>query len=268
MNSHELAWKIRRHAIEMTHISNGSHIGAALSIADIVAVLYTYFVDIEQIKNKAKERTRVVLSKGHAGAAIYSALAEKGLLPVEELLTHYANGSRLSGHVSHKGVPGVEISTGSLGQGVCMAAGLALAGKKDKLAYRTFAIVGDGETDEGSVWEMALFARQQQLNKFTIIIDHNRMQGLGDTSKVLDMLDIKKKWEVFGWNVLKINGHDHEALKKALEMVDATRPTCVIADTIKGKGISFMENNNVWHYRAPQGEDYTKAIAELERCKP
>ena len=268
MNSIDLAWKIRRHAIEMTHISNGSHIGAALSIADIVAVLYTHFVDIDKIKNKNVNRTRVILSKGHAGAAIYAVLAEKGLMPIEELKTHYADGSRLSGHVAHKNVPGVEVSTGSLGQGVCMAAGIALAGKKDHKNYRTFAIVGDGECDEGSVWEMALFARQYRLNNFTVIVDHNRMQGLGDTAKILDMLDMKKKWEAFGWNVIELDGHNHKQLKEAFSIIDENRPTCVIADTIKGKGISFMENNNLWHYRAPQGEDYEKAVNELESCKP
>lgn len=268
MNSEELAWKIRRHGIEMTHISNGSHIGAVLSIADIVAVLYTDFVDIEKLKQKAKDRTRVILSKGHAGAVIYAALAEKGLIPVEELKTHYANGSRLSGHVSHKNVPGVEVSTGSLGQGVGMAAGIALAGKKNGLEYRTFAIVGDGECDEGSVWEMALFAHQQKLTNFTVIVDHNKQQGLGDTSKIMDMMDIKKKWEDFGWNTVEIDGHNHKALKKAMSIVDSTRPTCIIADTIKGKGVPFMENNVLWHYRAPQGEDYTKAIEALEAIRP
>jgi transketolase len=149
-----------------------------------------------------------------------------------------------------------------------MAAGIALAGKKNGLEYRTFAIVGDGECDEGSVWEMALFAHQQKLTNFTVIVDHNKQQGLGDTSKIMDMMDIKKKWEDFGWNTVEIDGHNHKALKKAMSIVDSTRPTCIIADTIKGKGVPFMENNVLWHYRAPQGEDYTKAIEALEAIRP
>ena len=268
MNSEELAWKIRRHVVEMTHISHGSHIGAALSIADILAVLYTDFVDIEKIKSNDKERTRVILSKGHAGAAMYAVLAEKGLIPIEELKTHYTDGSKLSGHVSHKKVLGVEISTGSLGQGVCMAAGIALVGKKDNRTYKTFVIAGDGECDEGSVWEMALFSHQHKLNNLILIVDHNRLQGLGDTSKILDMIDMTEKFKSFGWNTLNIDGHNHKELTKAFATIDKEKPTCIIADTIKGKGISFMENNNLWHYRDPQGVDYDNAVMELERCRP
>ena len=268
MNSEELACRIRRHVVEMTHISHGSHIGSALSIADILAVLYTNFVDVEKLKSNDKERTRVILSKGHAGAAMYAALSEIGLIPIEELKTHYADGSRLSGHVSHKNVPGVEISTGSLGQGVGVAAGIALAGNKDKRNFRTFVIAGDGECNEGSVWEMVLFTYQHKLNKLTLIVDRNRLQGLGATSDILDMLDLKKKFEVFGWNALEIDGHNHNELRRAFAAIDAEKPTCVIANTVKGKGISFMENNNLWHYRDPQGVDYENAIAELERCQP
>lgn len=268
MNSEELSWRIRRHVLEMTHVSRGSHIGSALSIVDILAVLYTDFVDIEKLRNNDKNRTRVVLSKGHAGAAIYAVLAEKGLLPVDELKNHYANGSRFSGHVSHKNVPGVEISTGSLGQGVCMAAGIALAGKKDCRDYKTFAIVGDGECNEGSVWEMALFAHQQNLNNFIVIVDHNNLQGFGKTTEILDMLDMKSKFAAFGWNAMSIDGHNHDELRRAFNATDVQKPTAIIANTIKGKGISFMENNNLWHYRDPQGDNYDSAVMELERCRP
>ena len=177
MDSKQLAWLIRRHGIEMTHISHGSHIASVLSVADILAVLYNDIANITPLSVKNVDRDRVILSKGHAGAAIYAALAEKGFFDVKELKTHYADGSRLSGHVSHKGIPGVEFSTGSLGHGVCVAAGIALNAKIENLKYYTYAIVGDGECDEGSVWEMALFANHFKLNKLIVVVDHNKMQS-------------------------------------------------------------------------------------------
>ena len=268
MDSKKLAWNIRRDVLEMVHSAHASHIGSAFSIADILAVLYTDFVDVDQLKHNDKNRTRIILSKGHAGAAIYAALAEIGLLPKKELQTYGMNGSKLSCHVSHNNVTGVEISTGSLGQGVGMAAGIALAGSKAGLDYKTFVIVGDGECNEGSVWEMVLFARQQKLNRLTMIVDCNGLQALGKTVDILDMSDLKKKFESFGWNVKSVNGHNHKDLKAALLTEDADKPTCIIARTIKGKGVSFMENNNLWHYRDPQGDAYTDAVMELERSKP
>ncbi len=252
----------------MAHTAHGSHVGSALSIADIVAVLYGEFVEPGALERRDKNRTRIVLSKGHAGAAIYAALAEIGLMPIEELKTHYADGSRLSGHVSHKGLTGVEVSTGSLGQGVGMAAGMALAGARDGLEYRTFVIAGDGECDEGAIWEMALFARQQRLNRLTLIVDRNELQAYGLTAEIMDLLDLGKKFEAFGWRAVDVDGHDHEQLRRALSKIDETRPTAVIAHTVKGKGVSFMENNNLWHYRDPQGADYENAVRELEACRP
>ena len=268
MKSEILAWNIRRDVLEMAHSAHASHIGSAFSVADIIAVLYTYFVDKEQLLRRDKERSRIILSKGHAGAAIYAALAEIGIIDKSELQTYGTNGSKLSCHVSHNGVNGVEVSTGSLGQGVGMAAGIALAGKKAGLNYRTFVIVGDGECNEGSVWEMVLFTRQQKLNRLTMIVDRNGMQAMGKTEEILDMRDLASKFESFGWHVQSVNGHDHDALKKALLYVDDDKPTCIIADTVKGKGVSFMENNNLWHYRDPQGEAYDNAVIELERQRP
>ena len=180
MDSKKLAWHIRRDVLDMVHFAHASHIGSAFSIADIVAVLYSYFVDIDKLKSHDKERTRIILSKGHAGAAMYAALAEIGLMSKDELKTYGNNGSQLSCHVSHNKVDGVEISTGSLGQGVGMAAGIALAGKKAGLNYKTFVIAGDGECNEGSVWEMVMFARQQKLNRLTMIVDCNGLQALGN----------------------------------------------------------------------------------------
>ena len=219
MESEILAWKIRRDVLEMAHSAHASHVGSAFSVADIVAVLYTYFADLEQIKNGDKKRTRIILSKGHAGTAIYAALAEVGLTDKNELQTYGMNGSKLSCHVSHRGVKGVEISTGSLGQGVCMAAGIALAGKKAGLNYRTFVITGDGECNEGSVWEMILFARQQKLNNLTLIIDRNGLQGGGKTSEILDTEDLAEKIRAFGWNIVGDQDYLRECYKLKAENI-------------------------------------------------
>lgn len=271
MNSEQLAWLIRRHGVEMTYISHGSHIGAILSVADIVAVLYNDVANISPENLKDENRDRIILSKGHAGAAIYAALAEKGFFDREELKTHYADGSRLSGHVSHKGVPGVEFSTGSLGHGACVAAGMALNAKLDKKPYYTYAIVGDGECDEGSIWEMALFANQFKLNQFVVIVDHNKMQSLDFCENTLSLAPFAEKWKAFGWNVLDIDGHNHDELRtafaKAKESTD--KPTVIIANTVKGKGISFMEFDILWHYRFPhEGEEYDGALKELHTAMP
>ena len=271
MNSEQLAWLIRRHGVEMTHISHGSHIGAILSVADIVAVLYNDVANISPENLKDENRDRIILSKGHAGAAIYAALAEKGFFDREELKTHYADGSRLSGHVSHKGVPGVEFSTGSLGHGACVAAGMALNAKLDKKPYYTYAIVGDGECDEGSIWEMALFANQFKLNQFVVIVDHNKMQSLDFCENTLSLAPFAEKWKAFGWNVLDIDGHNHDELRTAFAKAkeSADKPTVIISNTVKGKGISFMEFDILWHYRFPhEGEEYDGALKELHAEMP
>ena len=269
MDSKILAWHIRRDVLDMLHSARASHLGSAFSVADILAVIYTHFADTEALKNNDKKRTRIILSKGHAGAAIYAALYRKGLISYEELKSYGVNGSKLSCHVPYH-LRGIEISTASLGQGIGMAAGIALAGKKAGLHYKTFAIAGDGECNEGSVWEMVMFARHQKLNNLIMIVDCNGMQALDETSKILDMGDFESKFQAFGWNVKSVDGHNHEQLKAALEnSCDVTdTPTCIIAKTVKGKGVSFMENNNLWHYRDPQGADYSNAIIELEAQRP
>ena len=217
-------------------------------------------------------RDRLILSKGHAGAAVYAALAERGFFDVEELSTHYGNGSRLSGHVSHKGVPGVEFSTGSLGHGLAVAAGMALGGKKDKADWLVFCILGDGECDEGSVWEAALQAHQYQLDNLIAVVDHNRMQSLDFCENTIALEPFNDKWASFGWNVMRVDGHDVKALRVAFEQAKANRgtgkPTVIIAETTKGKGVSFMENDILWHYRTPQGEEYEAALKELEALRP
>lgn len=268
MNSIELSWKIRRHGVEMTNLSRGSHIACILSVADIVAVLYSDIANIDPNDPKMPGRDRIILSKGHAGASIYAALAESGFFSVEELKTHYADGSRLSGHVSHKGVPGVELSTGSLGHGLPVGTGMALKAKKDGEDHRVFVIMGDGECDEGSVWEAALFANHFKLDNLCVIIDHNKMQSLDYCENTISLAPLADKWKSFGWNVIEADGHNHDALRDAMRKNNSGKPTLIIAHTIKGKGISYMENNILWHYRPPAGEDYDTAIAELFAKKP
>ena len=267
-----LAWLIRRHGLEMTHISRGSHIGAIFSLAEIMATLYTGVLNVNPAEPKMEGRDRLILSKGHAGAAVYAALAERGFFDVEELSTHYANGSRLSGHVSHKGVPGVEFSTGSLGHGLAVAAGMALGCKKDKADWRVYCVMGDGECDEGSVWEAALQAHQYQLDNLIAVVDHNRMQSLDFCENTIALEPFTDKWASFGWNVMQVDGHDVAALRAAFEQAKANRgtdkPTVIIAETTKGKGVSFMENDILWHYRTPQGEEYEAALKELEAQRP
>lgn len=274
MTSEQLAWKIRRHGIEMTHLSGGSHIAAILSVADIIGVLYTEVLHVDPNRPEWDERDRFILSKGHAGASIYAALAENGFFPVEELRTHYQNGSRLSGHVSHH-LPGVDFSTGSLGHGLSAAAGMAYAAKKDGKTHKVYVVLGDGECDEGSVWEAALFANHFRLNNLVAIVDHNRMQSLDYSENTLELEDFGSKWRAFGWNVIEINGNDHAELREAFRRADAVaageshKPTVIIADTIKGCGISFMERDILWHYRFPHdGWEYDCAINELHAKKP
>ena len=268
-NSEQLAWLIRRHGIEMTHLSGGSHVGAIMSVADIVAVLYADVMKFHVDDPKWDGRDRFILSKGHAGASIYAALAESGFFPVPELKTHYQNGSRLSGHVSHH-LPGVDFSTGALGHGLSAGAGMAMAAKLDHKDYRVFVVMGDGECNEGSVWEAAMFANHFGLSNLVAIVDRNRMQSLDWCEKTMKMDDFVAKWRSFGWNAVEIDGHDHAALKHALQSVEGrTSPTVVIADTIKGKGVSFMENDILWHYRFPHdGWEYDNAVNELYQQKP
>ena len=205
------------------------------------------------------------MSKGHAGAALYAALAECGFFPVAELDRYYQDGSVYSGHVSHKGIPGVEVSTGSLGHGVGMACGMALAGHASEHPFRVFALAGDGECDEGIVWEAALAAGHCHLDNFTLIVDRNGMQAMGPSESVMALEPLGEKWRSFGWEVLDVaDGHDHQQLCRAFAAPSHGRPRCILAHTVKGKGISFMENELLWHYRDPQGEFYDRAVAELE----
>ena len=267
--SEQLAWLIRRHGVEMTALSGGSHIGAILSVADIMGVLYTDILKFDKDDPEWDGRDRFILSKGHSGASVYAALAENGFFSVEELKTHYADGSRLSGHVSHH-LPGVDFSTGSLGHGLSVAAGRALAAKQDGKTFRSFVGLGDGECNEGSVWEAAEFANHFKLDNLVAIVDHNHMQSLDYCNNTLEV-DMEKRWKGFDWNVIVVDGHDHDALRKALTDTSNPehKPTVVIANTVKGKGISFMQNDILWHYRFPhQGWEYNCAVNELHQIMP
>ena len=254
----------------MTHLSGGSHIGSILSVADIVAVLYADVLKFDANNPKWALRDRFILSKGHAGASVYSALAESGFFPVEELKTHYQNGSRLSGHVSH-GVPGVELSTGSLGHGLSIGAGMAIALKQDKSASKVYVVMGDGECDEGAVWEAGLFANHFRLSNLVAVIDYNNMQSIDTCENTLELKNLADKWRAFGWNVIEIDGHNHDELRSAFKTAGNVnnKPTVVIAHTVKGKGVSFMENDILWHYRFPHdGWEYICAVNELFAVKP
>ncbi|MDD3412313.1 MAG: transketolase [Eubacteriales bacterium] len=266
----KLAWQVRMHGLEMTSRGGTSHIGSIFSMADIIAVLYADVMRHDPKNPRWPERDRFVLSKGHAGAAVYATLAECGYFPVSELEKHCQNGSHLSGHVSHKGVPGVEISTGSLGQGMPMAMGMALAAKMAHQEHRVYCVIGDGECDEGAIWESALIAAQYKLDNFIVTIDFNKIQSLAPVDETIRLEPLDQKWASFGWHVIRVNGHDHEALHRAYDEAKAVqgKPVCVIADTVKGKGVSFMENTVLWHYRTARGDEYEAARKELEAQKP
>ena len=264
-SAEELARKIRRSVVEMCHLGKSAHVGAALSMADIVAVLYNDILHVDPANPDMPERDRFILSKGHAGAAVYAALAHCGFMPVETLNQHYQDGSILSGHVSHKGVAGVEMSTGSLGHGLGVAAGMAKAALLQGRKHRVFCLMSDGECDEGSNWEAILFAAHHRLSNLTAIVDYNKMQSLAPVAETLGLEPFADKWIAFGWRVLEVDGHDPQALRNALsdDQADSDQPKCVICHTTKGKGVSFMEDSVLWHYRTPQGEEYEAALKEL-----
>ena len=260
----ELALRLRRHVVRMCGSGGSSHVGSCLSTADIIAVLYGEVLRVDPANPTWPERDRFILSKGHAGACVYAALAERDFFPLEVLDRHYRNGSRLSGHVSHKGVPGVELSTGSLGHGLGVGSGMAMQLRRTGGRQRVYAVLSDGECDEGSTWEAALFAAHHRLSNLCAVIDYNKLQSLAPVSETLGLEPFALKWRAFGWTALQVDGHDHEALKLAFaEAARSERPTCILADTIKGRGVSFMEDQVLWHYRAPRGAELEAALREL-----
>src|SRR5947209_4568819 len=262
----ELARRIRRHSVLMTSRANASHIGSSLSMADLLAVLYGEFLRFDPQRPDWPDRDRFILSKGHGCAALYAVLAETGYFPVERLETFYQDGSPLAGHATHKDVAGVEVSTGSLGHGLSLGTGMALAGKRDGKAHRVWVLLSDGECDEGSTWEAVLFAPHHRLDNLVAIVDYNKIQSLGHVRDVLDLEPLGGKWTAFGWAVREIDGHDLGEIARTFAAlpIASGQPSCVIAHTVKGKGVSFMEDQLLWHYRSPAGEERARALAELD----
>jgi transketolase len=259
------ALRIRLQALRMTSRGGSSHVGAIFSMADILAVLYGGVLHVDPANPKRPDRDRFILSKGHAGAGVYAALAEAGFFPAERLDAHCQDGSVFSGHVSHRGIPGVELSTGSLGHGLSVAAGMAYGAKLDGRTHRVMVLLSDGECDEGSNWEAILFAAHHRLGSLTAIIDYNKIQSLKSVAETVALEPFADKWRAFGWRVSEVDGHDHAALRAALGAPSVTdqAPQCVIAHTVKGKGVSFMEHSVLWHYRTARGEEFAAAEKEL-----
>ena len=261
-----IAAEIRLGALEGVFNAASGHPGGSLSVADIMAYLYFEEMNIRPDDPAWEDRDRLVLSKGHTAPALYSALSLRGFFPREELKTLRQVGSRLQGHPDMKHIPGVDMSTGSLGLGISAACGMALAGKLKNKNYRVYAILGDGECEEGQVWEAAMFAPHYKLDNLCAFIDFNGLQIDGRITDVIDPTPFDAKFEAFGWNVITIDGHDfgqiEEAVNAAKKCTD--RPTVIICNTVKGKGVSFMEDNVKWHGSAPNKEQYDTAVAELD----
>lgn len=261
----KIAIKIRTKAVEMVYNAKSGHPGGSLSLADILAVLYFKELKIDPQRPNDPDRDRVILSKGHASPGFYATLSLRGFFP-ENLLSGFRKlSSKLEGHV-HRGVPGVEASTGSLGQGFGIGVGMALAARMDGKSYRTFVILGDGEIEEGSVWESLMSGYKYKLSNLTVIIDRNRVQQTGRTDDIMPFKDLTSTLASFGWNALEINGHSIpeiiDAIKKAREYTDG--PSVIVANTVKGKGVSYMENNPKYHGSPPANEeDYQKALSEI-----
>ena len=261
-----IAYKIRKHAVSGVHSAKSGHPGGSLSIADIMAVLYFEEMNVDPKNPQNPDRDRFVLSKGHCAPALYGALAEKGFIPKEDIITLRKSDSYLQGHPDMKNIPGVDMSTGSLGQGICAANGMALAAKLDNKDYRVYTILGDGECEEGQVWEAAMFASHYKLDNLVAFLDFNGLQIDGDITKVMNPTPFDKKFEAFGWNVITIDAHNFDEIKAALASAKECKgqPTLILAKSIKGKGVSYMENNAAWHGAAPNDEQYETAAKELD----
>ena len=257
--------KIRQGIIKEVYMAASGHPGGSLSIAEILAVLYFNQMNIDEKNPQAKERDRLVLSKGHTSPALYSALALRGFFDLEELKTFRNINSILQGHPDMKNIPGVDASTGSLGQGLSIANGMALASKMDSEGVRIYCICGDGEIEEGQIWEAAMTSSHYKLDNLCVIVDNNNLQIDGEVSQVMNIYPIDEKFKSFGFEVINIDGHNIEEIIQAFEQAKKVKgkPTVIIANTIKGKGVSFMENKAEWHGKAPNEEQYRQAMLEL-----
>jgi transketolase len=257
--------RIRGRLVQMSHKASTPHLASSLSCVDILTAAYWAALDIDPREPNDPNRDRLILSKGHAATSLYAALALREFFP-EEMLDHYAEpGSCLAEHPSPNCVPGVEAGTGSLGHGLPIGVGHALAGKIQDRAYRVCVVMSDGECNEGSVWEAALMAPAQKLDRLCVVIDYNKWQATGRSNEVMALAPLREKWEAFGWNAIEVDGHDISALVDLLRAFPTVpgKPTAIVAHTVKGKGVSFMEDDNNWHYRIPNEAEVTKAFKEL-----
>lgn len=263
--SQELARRSRIRAIQMCSRAQAAHIGSALSVIDILSVLYAGAANIRPETTNDPERDVVIVSKGHAAAGVYAVLGNSGFLPVKWLDDYCVDGGTLGGHVTSGAVPGVELSTGSLGHGLPFGTGVAFGKRRRALGGRVFVILSDGECDEGSNWEAALLAAHHNLDNLVVLIDRNGLQSLDMTENTVRLEPLAAKWSAFGWTVVDVDGHDHEAIREALQGSNSVqRPMVIICHTVKGKGVSFMENSVLWHYRPPAGDELVSALAELQ----
>ncbi len=258
--------KLRLKVLEMTSNANSSHVGSCFSIAEIVSVLYSGVLNISNLNFEDKNRDRVIISKGHAVAILYAILAEKNFFPNKWLDTFYKNSTILAGHATSKNIPGIELSTGSLGHGLSVACGMAFNSIGNISNFRVVVLMSDGECNEGSVWEAVLFAGHHKLNNLTVIIDYNKIQSLGHTKDILDLEPLGDKWKAFKWNVIEIDGHNMDEIYDSIN-TKSSMPTVIVAHTVKGKGVSFMEDTVLWHYRTPKGDELRDAKLEIEDNK-
>ncbi len=263
MDTARISAALRAQVVEMSHVSRAAHLASALSCIDLIAVLYHSILQLIPGKPNAPERDRFILSKGHAASALYAALAFKGLIHESDMLGYGQKGSYLEEHPSTK-LPGVEAATGSLGHGLPIGCGMSLAGRIQGIPYRTFVLMGDGECNEGSVWEAAMFASRYCLDSLTAMVDYNKWQATGRSHEILQLKPLAEKWRSFGWEVAEIDGHDHLQIYDALNSeTKGGKPKMIMAHTVKGKGVSFMEDDNNWHYRIPTTEQVRAAKMEL-----
>ena len=264
MSTLQFAKDIRKTVLQLVFKAKASHVGGALSMTDLLAVLYSGVLNVKPENPDFEERDIFLLSKGHACTGLYATLALKGFFSFDELFTYSQNGSLLLSHTSHK-VPGVELSTGSLGHAFSVACGLALSFKRKNNFRKVFVMLSDGELDEGSNWEAILFAPHHRLNNIVAIVDYNKIQSFGTTSDVLELEPLGRKFDAFGWNVIEIDGHDHEQIKIAFDTaLNSEKPAVIIAHTVKGKGVDFMENELLWHYKSPSEEQLNEALKQIE----
>ncbi|MCL2742528.1 MAG: transketolase [Planctomycetaceae bacterium] len=260
----QLAQKIRIHATRMISAAKSSHLGSNFSMTEIIAVLYGAVMNVSPESVESPDRDRFVLSKGHAAAGYYAVLAECGFFPVEWLDSFYTDGAKLAGHAT-RGIPGIEVSSGALGHGLPIAAGMALAAKRDDKSYKIYALLSDGECDEGSTWEAVMFAAQHKLDNLIAVIDYNKIQALGYTDDIISLEPFAAKLKAFNWACCEADGHNINELLETFGRIpfEKDKPSCVIAHTVKGKGVSFMEDQLLWHYHSPQGDEFENAMKEL-----